>query len=96
MTVLDRGREQGMGCYMYTRYEEPSNHRTSLDEHYCASCKNKMADLGKSVDCQNGQIWLRFSIIHEIQVNQFLKLQIVRLHTIDDIRKQGAVEGERD
>lgn len=39
----------------------------------------KGAYLDECVDGKNDQLWLCFGIVHEIQIDQFLLLQIVRL-----------------
>lgn len=48
------------------------------------------AHLGECVDSQDGQVWLRLGVVHEIQVDQLLELQVVGLHAVDHIGKQGA------
>ena len=46
---------------------------------------------GKGIDSHDSHIWLRLSVVHEIKVHKFLQLQIIGLHTIDDIRKQSTI-----
>ena len=49
----------------------------------------KNTNLDKSIDSNDGHVWLRFGIIHQIQVDKFFQFQIIRLHTIGHIRKKG-------
>lgn len=52
-------------------------------------CNCNNTNLNKSVDRHNGHIRLRFGIVHQIQIDQFLQFQVVRLHAVDDIREKG-------
>lgn len=45
-------------------------------------------NLNECIDRHDCHIGLRFCIVHQIQVNQFFQLQIIRLHTVNDIGKQ--------
>ena len=49
------------------------------------------ACLDKCVDRHNCQIGLALGIVHQIQINQLLQLQIISLHAIDHIGEQSAV-----
>lgn len=51
--------------------------------------------LGESVDGENGQIGLRLSVVHEVEVDKLLELQVVCLHAVDHISKEGAGGGWR-
>lgn len=62
-----------------------SQFTTSIDLYTHNWCNY---DLGKSVDCQDSKIRLRFGVIHQVQVNQFLQLQIISLHAVDHVCKQ--------
>lgn len=46
--------------------------------------------LHKAVDGHNGHIWLTFGIVHQVQVDQLLQLQVVGLHAVHNIRKERA------
>lgn len=49
---------------------------------------NVRTNLDESVHSHNSHVRLWFSVVHQIQVNQFLQLQIVSLHTVDNIWKE--------
>ena len=51
--------------------------------------------LGESVHGKDGQVWLRLGVVHEIEVDELLQLQVVRLHTVHHVRKQRAGGEER-
>ena len=46
--------------------------------------------LDECVDCHNGHVGLTLGIVHEVEVDKFLQLQILSLHTVDHVREQGA------
>ena len=48
------------------------------------------SNLGEGVDSQNGQVRLRLGVVHQVQVDQLLELQVVCLHAVDHIREEGA------
>ena len=47
--------------------------------------------LGEGVDGQDGEVRLRLGIVHKVEVDQLLQLKVVCLHTVDHVRKEGAV-----
>lgn len=49
------------------------------------------AHLHKSIDSKNGEIRLWLGVVHQIQVDKLLQLQVVGLHAIDNIGKQSAM-----
>jgi hypothetical protein len=44
--------------------------------------------LNERVDCHDCHVWLRFCVVHEIQIHELLKLQIVGLHAVDDVGEE--------
>ena len=52
-----------------------------------------MTHLGKGVDGKDGQVGLGLGVVHEVKVDQFLQLQVVGLHAVHHVGKQGAAEG---
>lgn len=54
----------------------------------CNVYKLLKTNLNKSVDGHDSHVWLRFSIVHEIQVDQFLQLQVICLHAVYYIGEQ--------
>lgn len=47
--------------------------------------------LDQSANTQNGIVRLSLGIVDQVQINQLLQLQVVRLHAFDDIREKSAV-----
>ena len=47
-----------------------------------------MTYLHKGIDTHNCQVWLGFGIVNQIEVNQFLQLKIVGLHTVHHVGEQ--------
>ena len=52
--------------------------------------------LDKCVDGHDGHIWLRLGIIHQVQIHKFLQFQVVCLHTVHHIGKQGTIENNEE
>lgn len=52
--------------------------------------RRRVSHLGKGVHSEDGQVRLRLGVVHQIQVDQFLQLQAVRLHTVDHVWEQRA------
>jgi len=48
--------------------------------------------LGEGVDSEYGEVGLRLGVVHEVEVDQFLELQVVSLHAVHHIGEQGAGE----
>ena len=46
--------------------------------------------LSKCCNAHDSNIWLTLSVVHKVQVTQFLQLNVVGLHVFDHIRKQHA------
>lgn len=46
--------------------------------------------LDEAVDGHDGHVWLALSIVHQVEVDQLLQLQIVCLHAVHHIREQRA------
>lgn len=49
----------------------------------------RVTHLDEGVDSHDGHVWLRLCIVHEVQVNQLLQLEVVGLHAVDDIWEEG-------
>lgn len=60
-----------------------------------AGSGDKFTDLNKRVDSHDSHVRLTLSIVHEVQINKFLQLQIISLHAVDDIRKQSTAKQYR-
>lgn len=45
-------------------------------------------NLDEGVDGHDGHVRLGLCIVHQIEIHQLLQLKIVRLHAVDDVRKQ--------
>jgi hypothetical protein len=45
--------------------------------------------LDERVDGHNRHVRLRLGVVHQVQVDQLLQLQIVGLHAVDHVREQG-------
>lgn len=45
--------------------------------------------LDKGVNSHDGHVWLTLGIVHQIEVDQLFQFQIVRLHAVHNIWKQG-------
>lgn len=54
------------------------------------NCNSKTTNLDKCVDGQDRQFGLCFGIVHQVQIHQFLELNVVCLHILQDVRKQAA------
>lgn len=52
--------------------------------------------LHKAVDCHDGHVRLALGVVHEVQVDQLLQLQVISLHAVHYIREQGAGGGEKE
>ena len=46
--------------------------------------------LNERIDSHDGHVGLTFSIVHQIEINEFLQLQVVRLHTVHHVGEEGA------
>lgn len=46
------------------------------------------AHLNERVDGHDGHIGLRLGVVHQVQIDQLLQLEIVRLHAVDDVREE--------
>lgn len=55
-----------------------------LDPNY-----NRKFYLYKAVNSHDGHVRLTLGIVHKVQVNQFLQLQVIGLHAVYHIWKQG-------
>lgn len=42
---------------------------------------------GKGVHSKNGKVRLGLGIVHEVEIDQFLQLQVVGLHAVDYVSK---------
>lgn len=42
----------------------------------------------ESVDCQNSSIGLSLGVVHDVEVDEFFELQIVRLDAVQHLSKQ--------
>ena len=49
------------------------------------------AILDERVDGHDGKIGLTLGIVHQVEVDELLQLQIVRLHAVDNVGKESAV-----
>lgn len=58
-----------------------------LERHFLGN-QLGTAYLNERVDGHDGHIGLRFGVVHQIQIDQLLELQVVRLHAVDDVRKE--------
>eukprot|EP00882_Tetradesmus_deserticola_P032877 GHRQ01037512.1.p2 GENE.GHRQ01037512.1~~GHRQ01037512.1.p2 ORF type:complete len:129 (+),score=4.43 GHRQ01037512.1:573-959(+) len=47
-----------------------------------------LCHLDECVDCHDSQIRLCLGIVDEVEVHQLLKLQVLRLHAVDDMGEQ--------
>lgn len=56
-------------------------------------CARGAGYLHKAVDSHDGHVWLAFGIVHQVQVDQLLQLQVVSLHAVDNVREQRAAQG---
>lgn len=46
------------------------------------------AHLNERVDGHDGHIGLRLGVVHQVQIDQLLQLEVVRLHAVDDVREE--------
>lgn len=53
---------------------------------------NSNSHLDKAVNGHDGHVRLTLGIVHKVQVNQFLQLQVISLHAVYHIWKQGTKE----
>lgn len=54
----------------------------------CSVLKRGKTHFDKCVNGEDDEFGLRFGIVHQIEVHEFLLLQILRLHILQDVRKQ--------
>ena len=47
-----------------------------------------MADLDEGVDGHDGHVRLTLGVVHEVEIDELLQLQVVGLHAVDDVREQ--------
>merc|ERR1719452_276143 len=45
--------------------------------------------LDECVDCHNGHVRLGLGIVHKVEIHQLLQLQVVSLHAVDHVWKEG-------
>ena len=43
--------------------------------------------LDKRVDGHDGHVGLALGVVHQVEVDELLELQIIRLHAVDDVRE---------
>ena len=49
------------------------------------------AILRECVDSQDGQVWLRLGVVHQVEIDKLLQLEVVCLHAVHHVSKEGAV-----
>lgn len=62
----------------------------------CFSNTGRCARLHKAVDSHDGHVRLTLGVVHQVQIHQLLQLQVISLHAVYHIWKQGAEEGRED
>jgi len=58
------------------------------NKEWKAAGNRPSAYLNERVDCHDGHVGLGLCVVHQIQIDEFLELQIVGLHAINNIRKE--------
>ena len=53
-------------------------------------------DLDEGIDRHDGHVGLGFGVIHQVEVDEFLQLRVARLHTVNDVREEGAANNKRE
>jgi hypothetical protein len=48
------------------------------------------AVLDEGVDGHDGKVGLRLGVVHEVQIDELLELEVIRLHAVDDVGEEGA------
>ena len=48
------------------------------------------AVLDEGVDGHDGHVRLTLGVVHQVEINQLLQFEVVRLHAVRDIRKESA------
>ena len=53
-------------------------------------------DLDEGIDRHDGHVGLGFGVIHQVEVDEFLQLRVAGLHTVNDVREEGAANNKRE
>lgn len=63
---------------------EGKKHKVCFKSHLCTHTRMYF---GKGVHSKNGKVRLGLGIVHEVEIDQFLQLQVVGLHAVDYVSK---------
>ena len=53
-------------------------------------------DLDEGINRHDGHVGLGFGVIHQVEVDKFLQFRVARLHTVNDVREEGAANNKRE
>jgi len=55
-------------------------------------CTELLTDLNKCVDSHDSHVGLTLCIVHQVEVDEFLQLQVISLHAVDNVREQSTAK----
>ena len=57
---------------------------------------HRHTDLDECINRHDGHVGLGFGVIHQVEVDEFLQFRVARLHTVNDVREEGAANNKRE
>ena len=73
-----------------------SNYLVDSNTAHCSHCQGPnqwvwiFTILDEGVNCHDGHVWLALGVVHQVEVDQLFQLEVVSLHAVGHVRKQGA------